>query len=101
MTARLRRSWTWSVLLLALLAPPAWGEGDAATPEEQLPTVADVAAEPWTLMVIRLEHAKAEKLAETLNQILPPAMTVVPYSPTNSLIISAPSSRPVQPMAPE
>jgi hypothetical protein len=55
----------------------------------------------WTATVIRLKHAKAAQLAETLGRILPPGMTVVPDRPTNSLIISAPSSPPAQQIAPE
>jgi hypothetical protein len=44
--------------------------------------------------VIRLKHAKAEQLAETLSHILPPGITVVPDRPTNSLVVSPLSSTP-------
>ncbi len=40
------------------------------------------------IMVIKLNYANAEELAATLRQILPPGVTVVAYSPTNSIIIS-------------
>jgi type II secretory pathway component GspD/PulD (secretin) len=46
--------------------------------------------------VIRLKHAKAEQLAETLRAILPPGVTLVADPPTNSLIVSGPSFHPHQ-----
>jgi hypothetical protein len=51
--------------------------------------------------VIRLKHAKAQELADTLSGILPPGTTLVADRRTNSLIISAPSSPPAKPNAPE
>jgi len=37
--------------------------------------------------MIRLEHADAEELAEVLQPLLSPAGRIVPYRPTNTLII--------------
>jgi len=51
--------------------------------------------------VIRLKHAKAEHLAATLGPILPPGVTIVPDRPTNSLLISGPSSALAPRIAPE
>jgi len=59
------------------------------------------AAASWSVKVIRLKHAKAEELAETLSQILPPGITVVPDPRTNSLIISTRPSPTGRPSAPE
>ena len=77
----------------------AWGEVDAArggrTP---LPLNSESS---WTITVIRLKHAKAEHLAATLGPILPPGVTIVPDRPTNSLLISGPSSALAPRIAPE
>ena len=96
-----RKHWRLTVVLfLTSLPGPAWAETDAA-PEERAPAVSRVAEQPWTVTVIRLKHAKAEQLAATLDRILPPDTTVVPDRPSNSLIISGPSSPPARPIAPE
>jgi type II secretory pathway component GspD/PulD (secretin) len=52
-------------------------------PTEQAPYVA---AE--TIEVIELKYARAEELASTLAAIAPHGVRIVPYHPTNSLIIS-------------
>ena len=41
-----------------------------------------------TIEVVPLKYAKAEEVAETLSGIAPPGVRIVPYYPTNSLIIS-------------
>jgi hypothetical protein len=41
--------------------------------------------------VIELKYADAEELALVLTAVLPAGVTVVPYAPTNSLIVSWPS----------
>jgi len=46
------------------------------------------AVEDWTVTVIHLDYANAEELAAVLSEIVPPGVTVVPYYPTNSLIVS-------------
>lgn len=71
---------------------------EAPTPGEPCAVPCD-AEVPWRVTVIRLKHAKAEQLAETLSGILPPGMTVFPDSRTNSLIVSAqfPSREPIAP----
>jgi hypothetical protein len=56
--------------------------------------------EPSALTVIRLKHAKAQELADTLSGILPPGTTLVADPRTNSLI-NTPSSPPAKPTAPE
>lgn len=43
--------------------------------------------DPIVIQVIHLEHADAEQLASVLAHLLSPDGRVVPYSPTNSLII--------------
>ena len=88
------------LFLLALLPAPVSGETDAAS-EERTPTLFRCAEEPSALTVIRLKHAKAQELADTLSGILPPGTTLVADPRTNSLIISAPSSPPAKPNAPE
>jgi general secretion pathway protein D len=50
-------------------------------PVEQVP-------EAFTIKVIPLDYARAGELAYTLSWIAPPSVRVVPYYPTNSLIIS-------------
>jgi type II secretory pathway component GspD/PulD (secretin) len=43
--------------------------------------------------MIQLEHADAEELAAVLQPLLSPAGSIVPYRPTNTLIIKDRSSR--------
>lgn len=88
MTAARRRRWGVNLLLVAMLAGPAWGEDDPLSFEERVVAVVRQSGQPSTIMVIRLYHAEAEVLAATLNQVLPPGTTVVPDPPTNSLIVS-------------
>ena len=38
--------------------------------------------------VVPLDHARADEVAEALSWVAPPGVRIVPYSPTNSLIIS-------------
>ncbi len=89
------------MLVFAMLAGPALGERDVSPLEERIVAVALSADPPWTIMVIRLRHAKAEELAATLRRVLPPDVKVVPDVPTNSLIVSVPSASPVEPIDPE
>jgi len=44
--------------------------------------------EDWTVTVIHLDYADAEEVAALLSEIVPPGVRVVPYYPTNSLIVS-------------
>ncbi|MGI9590619.1 MAG: secretin N-terminal domain-containing protein [Myxococcota bacterium] len=87
-----------SVLLLALLAGPAWGEDDPLTFQDRVVAVVRSAEGPRTITVIRLHHAKAEELAVTLEGLLPRSVTVVPDVPTNSLIVSLPAAPPLVPV---
>jgi len=88
-------------LPLARQTAPTPGEREVpALMEEEASAVARGAEASWAVTVIRLEHAKAEAVAETLSRIVPPGVGVVAYPPTNSLIIWA-SSSPPGPIAPE
>ena len=42
----------------------------------------------WAIAVIKLHYANAEEVAVVLEAVLPPTVRIVPYPPTNSLIIS-------------
>jgi general secretion pathway protein D len=46
------------------------------------------APEGFAVKVLPLRHARAGELAYTLSRIAPPSVRVVPYYPTNSLIVS-------------
>ena len=46
------------------------------------------AHEATVIEVVPLQYAKAEEVADTLTWIAPPGVRIVPYFPTNSLIIS-------------
>ena len=98
--ARRQGRWRFTALLLLMsFTGVAWAETDAARGERTpLPPASEA---PWTVTIVRLKHAKAEDLAATLSRILPPGVTVVPDRPTNSLLISAPSSALSPPIAPE
>ena len=41
-----------------------------------------------TIEVVPLKYARAEEVADTLSWLAPPGVRIVPYYPTNSLIIS-------------
>jgi general secretion pathway protein D len=47
-----------------------------------------VPSEVFTIKVVPLDYARAGELADTLSWVAPPSVRVVPYYPTNSLIIS-------------
>lgn len=47
-----------------------------------------VAHEAFTVQVVRLSYARADEVAYTLSWVAPPSVHIVPYYPTNSLIIS-------------
>jgi type II secretory pathway component GspD/PulD (secretin) len=49
-----------------------------------------VAHEAMTVKVVPLTYARAGELAYTLSWVAPPGVRIVPYYPTNSLIISGP-----------
>ena len=42
----------------------------------------------WAVTVVKLQYANAEELALIIASILPAGLQVIPYAPTNSLIIS-------------
>jgi len=47
-----------------------------------------VAQETFIIKVVRLTHAPADELAYTLSWVAPPSVRIVPYLPTNSVIIA-------------
>jgi general secretion pathway protein D len=47
-----------------------------------------VARETFTIKVVPLSYARADEMAHTLWWVAPPSVRIVPYYPTNSLIIS-------------
>jgi general secretion pathway protein D len=47
-----------------------------------------VPLEAFTVKVVSLDYARAGELAYTLSWVAPPSVRVVPYYPTNSVIIS-------------
>jgi hypothetical protein len=49
-----------------------------------------VPPEVFIVKVVPLDHARAGELAYTLSWVAPPSVRIVPYYPTNSLIISEP-----------
>lgn len=57
-------------------------EGTWVVPAEQA-AQAEAAIE-----VVPLKYARADEVAETLSWIAPPGVRIVPYYPTNSLLIS-------------
>src|SRR5262245_4096597 len=46
--------------------------------------------EAVAIEVVRLRYARAGEVAHTLSWIAPPGVRIVPYDPTNSLVISGP-----------
>ena len=47
-----------------------------------------VARAAFTVKVVPLNYARADEMAYTLSWVAPPSVQIVPYYPTNSLIIS-------------
>jgi len=46
--------------------------------------------EAMAIEVVQLRYARAGEVAQTLSWIAPPGVRIVPYHPTNSLVISGP-----------
>jgi type II secretory pathway component GspD/PulD (secretin) len=72
-------------VILSALAEPVVVTGQPTTPPG--------AREPVEAMIIKvvpLTYARAGELAYTLALVAPPWVRIVPYYPTNSLIISGP-----------
>ncbi len=83
-------------------APKASDRGQRdPTLEERVLAVSRATDDPSAIMVIRLQHAKAEELANTLRRVVPSGVTVVADPPTNSLIISGPAPAAARPVVPE
>jgi hypothetical protein len=73
-----------AVMLTALVAPVATAEAQPTTPPAPREPV-----DATTIKVVPLTYARAAELAYTLSLVFP-QVRVVPYHPTNSLIISGP-----------
>jgi hypothetical protein len=65
-------------------AASVFGQSASPQPERDVPT--DQSA--WTFVVIGLRYADAEEVALTLRDLLPATVRVVPYYPTNSVLIA-------------
>jgi hypothetical protein len=70
----------------ALIAIASRAFAETAAPESR--SEAGVTPSAWTLVVIKLRYANAEHVASVLRELLPPTVKVVPYQPTNSVLIS-------------
>jgi type II secretory pathway component GspD/PulD (secretin) len=73
-----------AAIALVVLAAPLVAFGQTSPPE------AREAARPVVIKVVPLSYARAGELAYTLSLVASPRVRVVPYLPTNSLIISGP-----------
>jgi type II secretory pathway component GspD/PulD (secretin) len=72
-------------VILAALAAPLVAAGQPTTPSgARGPTEAII------IKVVPLTYSRAGELADTLSLVAPPRVRIVPYYPTNSLIISGP-----------
>jgi hypothetical protein len=72
-------------LILPVLAVPfAIAEAQPTTPPEVREPV------DFTIKVVPLTYARATELAYTLALVAPAGIRVVPYNPTNSLLIAGP-----------
>jgi hypothetical protein len=70
----------------ALFAIASRALAQPAAPESE--SEAAAAESAWTFVVIKLQYADAEHVASVLRELLPPTVRVVPYRPTNSVLIS-------------
>jgi type II secretory pathway component GspD/PulD (secretin) len=73
-----------AVILTALAAPPV------AAGQPTTPSGACKPTEAMIIKVVPLAYARAGELAYTLSLVAQPPLRIVPYYPTNSLIISGP-----------
>jgi type II secretory pathway component GspD/PulD (secretin) len=77
--------WIGRALILTALAAPPFAAGQPTTPSG--------ACKPTEAMIIKvvpLAYARAGELAYTLSLVAQPPLRIVPYYPTNSLVISGP-----------
>jgi type II secretory pathway component GspD/PulD (secretin) len=74
----------------ALFGLAAGAFAHAAISQSQSQSESEVSDEHavWTYVVIKLEYADAEEIALVLRQLVPPAVRVVAYPPTNSVVIA-------------
>jgi hypothetical protein len=72
------------VILTALAAPLV------ASAQPTTPSGACEPSEPMIIKVVPLAYARAGELAYTLSRVAPTHLRIVPYYPTNSLVISGP-----------
>jgi Bacterial type II/III secretion system short domain len=78
------RLFTLAVILTALAAPLV------ASGQPTTPSGACAPSEPMIIKVVPLVYARAGELAYTLSLVAQPPLRIVPYYPTNSLVISGP-----------
>jgi type II secretory pathway component GspD/PulD (secretin) len=76
-----------AAILAALATPLVAVAGQPTTPPEVREPV-----DALIIKVVPLTYARAAELAYTLSLVAPPRVRIVPYRPTNSLIISGPAA---------
>jgi type II secretory pathway component GspD/PulD (secretin) len=83
------RRWLAALVLSLATAGSVWAVDDPAQGEHGRLTQVPLGeqASGWTVRVIRLQYTNAEELAAVIAGALPPGLHVVPYAPTNSLVI--------------
>jgi type II secretory pathway component GspD/PulD (secretin) len=72
-------------VILAALAAPVVVAGQPTSPSGACE------GEAMIIKVVPLTYARAGELAYTLSLVAPPRVRIVPYYPTNSLVIAGPS----------
>ena len=89
MNFRVQR-WLIAVALVATAGSGTWAADNPGQHEHDKVTNMSWSAHQseWAVTVIKLQYANAEELAPIIAGILPPGLRVIPYAPTNSLIIS-------------
>ena len=84
------RKWLAAIILSATAGSSSWAGDDAA--QQDRDTLANLPLSDhqsvWAVTVVPLQYANAEEMAAVIAAILPPGMRVIPYAPTNSLILS-------------
>jgi type II secretory pathway component GspD/PulD (secretin) len=51
----------------------------------------DVISRSFVVRVVSLKYANADEVAFTSSRVAPPGVRIVPYRPTNSVLISGPA----------
>ncbi len=81
--------WLVVLALAATAGSGAWAADNPVQRERDTPAETPLGEQQsgWTFVVVPLQYANAEELAAVLGPTLPAGLRVVPYAPTNSLII--------------